>query len=63
MRIAMTRKYMNRPSVERLAGGAGFLRPVEDRDLLDAGRKRLDEVRDRERAEQADIDHAESLLG
>ena len=46
-----------------LAGSAELLGAVENRDRLDGRRKRRDEMIDRERAEQPDLDNADLLTG
>ena len=47
--------------IERLAQGAGLFGAVEDGDLLDGLGQRLDEGVQRERAVEADLDHADLL--
>ena len=49
--------------VERVAEGAGLLDAVEDRDDLGRGRERLGEGFDREREEEADLEHAVLAAG
>src|ERR1039457_1039236 len=45
--------------IERFAGGSGFFCAIEDPDLLYRGRKRFNEMFDRERAIEADFNEAD----